>query len=165
MTAHNPPSSNLRWLGERFELLLEISCYVQKLGRAADNAKSTSNTQISRPERSLASANGTDFKNDSTQPLAVFLHQMGLFLWTIVDSKDIEESGTSQVGRSSPRNGPNADKVQRISCPLLKKSYVISATWPTSHKHLNLTKVYFRHTCLLADSCAPVQEQIRRLTA
>ena len=99
MTAENQNSSNLRWLGDCFELLLEIYRFGQALALAAEQAESKLPAQMSRLERSLASVSARSSESDSTQPLASFMQDMALFLRRIVDGNDFSDVNVSQVSQ------------------------------------------------------------------
>jgi hypothetical protein len=100
MTSENQPSSNLRWLGNCFELLIEIYRFGQALSNAAEQAKSKLPAQMSRLERSIASANVRSFMSDSTQPLAGFMQDVALSLRQIVDGDDSSNASVNQVSQS-----------------------------------------------------------------
>ena len=96
-TAENPPSSNLRFLGSSFELLLEIYRFRALLAFAAERATSKLPAQLSRLERSLAPKKISQFNTDSTDPLARFLQDMGELTQQIVDAEDLGDVGDRQV--------------------------------------------------------------------
>ena len=109
-------SGNLRWLGDCFELLLEIYGYGQQLASAAEAVESKTPAQMSRLERSLASAENRRFQNDSTQPLAAFLQDMGLCLRNCVDSKGFIEAEDAEVSFPSPTRRKKVDSMYRMAC-------------------------------------------------
>lgn len=80
-------SGKLRWFGDCFELLLAIYGYGQQLTLAAEAAQLKQPSHMSRLERSLASVENKNFQSDSTQPLALFLQDMGLYLRNLVVNK------------------------------------------------------------------------------
>ena len=100
MTSENQPSSNLRCLGNCFELLIEIYRFGQALTHAAEQAESKMPAQMSRLERSIASANVRSFKSDSTQPLAGLMQDVTLSLRHIVDGEDSGNTSVNQVSQS-----------------------------------------------------------------
>ena len=96
-TANEANLSNLRCLGYNFELLLEIYRYGALLALMAENAKSKSLSHMSRLERSLVSTEVRRSQNVTTQPLAVFLQDMGIEMRRVVDAKEFGQVGDRQV--------------------------------------------------------------------
>ncbi|KAL2047257.1 hypothetical protein N7G274_001276 [Stereocaulon virgatum] len=96
MTSENQSSSNLRWLGNCFELLIEIYRIRQALTQTAEQAESKLPAHMSRLERSIASANVRSFRSDSTQPLASFMQDVVLSVRQIVDGEDSGNASGNQ---------------------------------------------------------------------
>ena len=98
----------------------------------AENAESKSLSHMSRLERSLVSAEVRRFQNETTQPLAVFLQDMGIELRKVVDAKGFGQVGDRQVPNLHFFfDDQNAENKPRKYCLLLERSCLISKTYST----------------------------------
>ena len=85
-------------LGQSLDLLLGIHTFCQEITRIAEAVKNKSPSEMSRLERSFASHYDRRFRNDTTQPIANFLEDMGLTLRHFVDGKDFGDIEDRRVG-------------------------------------------------------------------
>ncbi len=69
----------------------------QRLSMVTEVAQSKAPSQMSRLERSITSIESRRSHNDSTQPLAEFLQEMGFLVRSLVDDKDIGGHEERQV--------------------------------------------------------------------
>ena len=96
-TANNAHSSKLLALGSNFELLLEVYRYATLLALMAEQGRTKPLSHMSRLERSLVSTEVRRFQDETTQPLAVFLQDMGITLRQVIDAKELGNLGDRQV--------------------------------------------------------------------
>jgi len=97
-TDQNTPSSNLRWLGSCFEVLLEIYDYIQELSSVDQRLHfEEKSSQWTCLERSMISLRSTRFRTDATQPLATFLQEMGLYLRHDLETKNFDDDQDPEV--------------------------------------------------------------------
>ena len=99
-TDKQPPSRNLRWLGNCFELRLGIGSYLQQLTSLEQRINLEEPTQPNFLERSIISWRSDGFQKDATQPSATFLKEMGLELIRHLDVKSIDQHDQQEVRAS-----------------------------------------------------------------
>lgn len=98
LTTYESPSTNLSFLGSAFELLIDVSNFLQKLKDVDENLKFRLPAEMTRLERSMASNYSKLFQNDSTQPLGSLLKGVGTFMLHRIDEEGPESSFLESVG-------------------------------------------------------------------
>ena len=68
--------------------MLEVYRYGALLALVAEKGKSKALSHMSRLERSLVSTEVRRYQNETTQPLAAFLQDMGIKLRQLIDAKE-----------------------------------------------------------------------------
>lgn len=77
--------------------MLDVYRYGALLALVAEKAKTKPSSHMSRLERSLVSTEVRRFQNETTEPLAVFLQDMGINLRQLIDGKEFGNLGDRQV--------------------------------------------------------------------
>lgn len=96
-TRHNLP--DLKLLGLRFELILDIYKLISKLSVSSKGAQSKSMLQMSRLERSYSASKSHGFRIESTQPLWKFLQDVAQFVLSFVDGDHSGELNGKDVSQ------------------------------------------------------------------